>query len=106
MTSTFDELFSPAQDRIYDVFGVAATYNEAEVTVCIDDTLDQISGTPGTSQSTMTIRVRPSEVSSPRAGDAVTVRGETWHVSGKPRRDGQEWVLDLTQETRSVQVGA
>lgn len=103
--STFDDLFAPAQDKIYDVFGTSATYNGAEVTVCIDDNYNSSEGSPGIDSPFLVIRVRLDDISSPRAGDTVVVRGDTWHVSGRPEHDGLEWILTLELQVRSQTVG-
>jgi hypothetical protein len=98
MTSTFDELFSPAQDRLYDVFGAQATYNGAEVTVCIqgyDTTIEQY---PEVWVAAATIDVRSSEVAEPKQGDTVVLDGVTYQVGDIVSRDSLGATLALTKQ--------
>ncbi len=98
MTSTFDQYFASAQDRLYDVFGVPATYNGTDITVCIqgyDTTIEQY---PEVWVAAATIDVRSSEVAEPQQGDMVVLDGVTYQVGDILSRDSLGATLALTKQ--------
>lgn len=101
--SQFDEMFQPAQDRLFSVFGRAATYNGAEITVLVD--ADQGRGSYAeVNVPAATMTVRESDVPRPRPGDQVLWDGATWYVGEPITRTGDAWSLVITKQIQSVRV--
>ena len=103
MSSTFDQAFAGAQDRLFTVFGVPARYGQPgqtwqDITVCIqgyDTTIEQY---PEVWVAAATIDVRSSEVSEPAQGDMVMLGGVTYQVGDILSRDGLGATLALTKQ--------
>jgi hypothetical protein len=98
MTSTFDQHFASAQNRLFEVFGVPATYNGTDITVCIEGYDTTIEQYPEVWVAAATIDVRSSEVASPAVGDTVVLDGVTYQVGEIVRRDTMGAQLALTKQ--------
>jgi hypothetical protein len=74
--------FSGVTDTFYDVFGVSATHtsdgSSTDCTVLYERKGEEMADRGVV--ETAVIRVRTSEVATPRRGDTITVNGRTWRV--------------------------
>jgi len=98
MVSTFDQAFQNAQDKLYDINGISATYNSESVTICLngyDTTIEQY---PEVWVAAATIEIRTSEIANPSRGDIVTFNGITYQVGEVLSGDNLHWVLALTKQ--------
>jgi len=96
-------VFAGAVDATFAAFGIEAVYAPAggdpvpvRVIARRPDTIVGF-GETRIHAETATFEVRASEVASPRPGDQLMVRGETFSVQGEPeRRDSDRlvWTLD------------
>jgi len=99
MTSIFDTAFANAQNKLFDTFGVIATYNSTDITVCVESYDSAIEQYPQVSADSVVIQVRSSDVSDPSGSDTVTLDGTTYQVSHPPlRRDSLGSTLELTKQ--------
>jgi hypothetical protein len=85
-------------DCIYGEIGNPATYNGADVTVCVWRA-NGLQDAGGFVRETASCRVRISEVTSIKKGsDALTYGGVTWLVDDVERSDAYEHLLLLVRE--------
>jgi len=96
--SKFDELFAPAQEQMFNIFSVPATYNGTEITVCIDNYDTTIEQYPEVWTAAATIQVRINDVAEPKKGDTVVLDETTYQVGDILIRDTLSATLALTKQ--------
>lgn len=96
--SDFTQTFADAHDALYKFFGVPATYNGAEITVCVQGYDTQIEQYPEVWVAAATIDVRATDVPAPAIGDEVIMDGVTYQVGDIVSRDELAATLALTKQ--------
>lgn len=96
--SEFDQTFSEPQDKIFEVFGVPATYNGAQITVCLQGYDIQVEQYPEVWVAAATVDVRAADVPVPKRGDTVVLDGDSYQVGDILSRDALAATLALTRE--------
>jgi hypothetical protein len=96
--SDFAQIFADAQDALYTYFGVPATYNGADITVCVRGFDTQVEQYPEVWVAAATIDVRAADVPAPAIGDEVVMDGVTYQVGDIVSRDELAATLALTKQ--------
>jgi len=103
MSSQFDQIFQSAQDHLFNLYGVTATYNGLnEITVVVQNYDMMIEQYPEIGVAAATIDVKISEVPDPQQGDLVDLNGVRYQVGEITRKDDLLATLALTKQMVSI----
>lgn len=82
-----------------DELAEIATYEGVEINVVESEVSERNTGVPGFTIPVYSVFVQESDVSHPKAGDAVTFRGVSCTVGPYPQSESGIWLIDLFKDT-------
>ena len=85
-----------------DDFAETIVFNGESILAVETVASEHETGLPGFIVPMFTVLISASDVSRPKAGDAVTFRGGSYIVGSFPRSEGGMWKVDLLKDTVQV----
>jgi hypothetical protein len=85
-----------ALNNIYDVFGMSCTYGATDIMILIDTKAASLEQVPTVIFSSLTVRIKKSDIAQPAVGDTVVLSGANYVVMDEPTGTQWEWTVELS----------